>query len=630
VNLVRFGLATLVFLALAWGKSYSLEHVEQDVYLQADGLVRVVDVRTWRFDGAFREVFLEIDPRQGGAVRFEEARALDDGRPIRYEVQGNRISLTAGPPDPSGNLPVLAENQSRTFRISYTLSNEVTVASDAAIFDRQVLEPEHAAVDSYLLRIHAPRPLELFRVFIFTGRGRIGSLEFDPSKQVATVQLAPVSQNEFVRARVILDTRAFAFRSLDEPRLQQWLQETEEETQRFRERSRQLIENQQVPGWAWVLAAGPLLLLLVLFGFFLRAYLRYGREPHTEEVGRYYREPAEEIPPGLVPYVLTQADPGQSMLGRMISATLLDFARRGSVELIQQQNQSLFGLFKGSETHFKLVAPPANATELEMEVWNLLRAAAGPDGVLRPDELKTYFQQHPGLLSSMSRRPRAIYEATYGRLLDPKSSQAAMRWGGWLVGLGFLFFLFTFTAGPYLLDTQGGALWVGVLMVSGVLAGIGFMTLGFLAFGALNRWRPEKLLNARRWQAYRNFLADFSQMESAPAEHFKMWDYHFVYAAALGVAERYLRNLRQVAQRRPEVVAVPRWVPGQSLGQAGSVMASGDMLQQISQMTGGLAQIARNLESLERALKPSGGSGGGFGGSSSGGSSGGGGSSGAR
>jgi len=629
VKLLRSGLATLVFLALAWGKSYSLEHVEQDVYLQADGLVRVVDVRTWRFDGAFREVFLEIDPRQGGAVRFEEARALD-GRPIRYTVQGNRIRLTAGPPDPSGNLPVLAENQSRTFRISYTLSNEVTVASDAALFDRQVLEPEHAAVNRYLLRLHAPRPLELFRVFIFTGRGRIGSLEFDPSKQVATARLAPVSQNEFVRARVILDAGAFAFRSLDEPRLEQWLQETEEETRGFRERSRQLIENQQVPGWAWALAVSPLLLLLVLFGFFLRAYSRYGREPKTEEVGRYYREPAEEIPPGLVPYVLTQADPGQSMLGRMISATLLDFARRGSVELIQRKNSGMLGLLRSDETHFKLVTPPQKATKLEMEVWNLLQSAAGQDGVLRPDEIAAYLQRHPGLLSSMSRRPRATYEANYGKLLDPKSSQAAVQWGGWLVVLGFLFFLLTLAAGPYLLDTQGGAIWVGVLMTSGVLAGIGFMTLGFLAFGALKRWRPQKLLNARRWQAYRNFLADFSQMESAPAEHFKMWDYHFVYAAALGVAERYLRNLQEVAQRRPEVVAVPRWVPGQSLGQAGSVMASSSMLQQISQMTEGLAQVARNLESLEQALKPSGGSGGGFGGSSSGGSSGGGGSSGAR
>lgn len=152
-------LAALVFLALAWGKSYSLEQVEQDVYLLPNGLVRVVDVRTWRFDGVFREVFLEIDPRRGGQVRFEEARALDGGPPIRYEVEGNRISLTAGPPDRSGNLPVLAENQRRTFRISYTLSNEVAVAQDAALFDRQVLEPEHAAVGAYLLRLHAPKPV---------------------------------------------------------------------------------------------------------------------------------------------------------------------------------------------------------------------------------------------------------------------------------------------------------------------------------------------------------------------------------------------------------------------------------------------------------------------------------------
>lgn len=633
MNFLRLWLPLLALLGLAWGKSYSLERVEQDVYLQADGRVRVVDVRTWRFDGAFREVFLEIDPRRGGQVRFEEASALDDGRPIRYEVQGNRISLTAGPPDRSGNLPVLAENQSRTFRISYTLTGEVTVASDAALFDRQVLEPEHAAVGSYVLRIHAPQAVpERFRVFIFTGRGRIGTLEFDPAKRVATVQIAPVSQDEFVRSRVILDARAFSFRSLNEPRFEQWLQETEEETRTFRERSRQLIENQRVPGWAWALAAGPLGLLLVLFAFFIRAFQQYGREPRTDEVGRYYREPAEEIPPGMVPYVMSQGDPGQSMLGRMISATLLDFARRGSVELVRHENPGVLGLFGGTETHFKLVAPPENATGLETEVWNLLRAAAGRDGVVRPDELKKYFQQHPSLLTSMSRRPRAIYEAAHGKLLDEQSGRAAMRWGGWLVGLGFLFLLLSLIVGPILLDQLGEPAWVAVLMASGVLSGIGLMVMGLLAFNVLIRWVPDKLLNARRWQAYRNFLADFSQMESAPPEHFKMWDYHFIYAAALGVAERYLRNLRQIAQRRPEVMTAPRWIPGSSLGQAGPVMASSsEMLEQISRMTGGLEQITRNLESLERALKPSSsGSGGGFGGSSSGGSSGGGGSSGAR
>lgn len=209
-------------LGLAWGKSYTLERVEQDVYLLADGQVWVVDVRTWRFEGAFVEVFLKLEPCPGRVVRFEEASALDDGRSVRYLVQGNRISITAGPPDLLGNLPVLAEDQSRTFRINYILSNEITVASDAALFDRQVLEPELAAVESYVLSLHAPAPIpKRFQVFIFTGQGRMGTLEFDQANQVATVQLAPVSQDEFVRSRVILDAGVFN-RTLDEPRLEQW------------------------------------------------------------------------------------------------------------------------------------------------------------------------------------------------------------------------------------------------------------------------------------------------------------------------------------------------------------------------------------------------------------------------
>ncbi len=262
MKLLRWGVL-LALWGLAWGKSYSLERVEQDVYLQADGRVRVVDVRTWRFDGTFREVFLEIDPRRGGQVRFEEALALDDGRPVQYEVQGNRIRITAGPPDHSGNLPVLAENQNRIFRISYTLTGEITVARDVALFDRQVLEPKHAAVGAYVLRLHAPRPVPgLFRVFIFTGRGRVGRLEFDPAGQVATVHLFPLSQDEFVRARVILEARAFALRHLNEPRLEQWLQETEQETRAFRERWRHFLGIGSIPAWGLVAILLPPLVLL--------------------------------------------------------------------------------------------------------------------------------------------------------------------------------------------------------------------------------------------------------------------------------------------------------------------------------------------------------------------------------
>ncbi|MCV4732376.1 hypothetical protein OFB80_31270, partial [Escherichia coli] len=83
---------------------------------------------------------------------------------------------------------------------------------------------------------------ERFRVFLFTGRGRIGSLEFGADKQVATVQLAPVGENEFVRSRVILAARVFATPTINAPRFEEWLKETEAETNSFRERARRAQE----------------------------------------------------------------------------------------------------------------------------------------------------------------------------------------------------------------------------------------------------------------------------------------------------------------------------------------------------------------------------------------------------
>lgn len=53
-------------------------------------------VCTCRLDGTFLEVFLENGPRQGRAMRFEEARALDGGPPIRHEVAGKRIRPKRG------------------------------------------------------------------------------------------------------------------------------------------------------------------------------------------------------------------------------------------------------------------------------------------------------------------------------------------------------------------------------------------------------------------------------------------------------------------------------------------------------------------------------------------------------
>jgi len=631
VSWVRWATLILVGLGFGFGKSYSLQRVEQDVYLQSNGLVRVVDTRTFVFEGTFREVFFNIEPRSGGRVQFEGASALD-GKPAIYKVKDNRLSITAGPEDKSGNLPPLATDESRTFSFSYTLSQEVEVASDAALFDRQVLEPVHAPVGTYILRLHAPQPIsERFQVFIFTGRGRIGTLEFDQKKQVVTVQLSPVSENEFVRSRVILASRVFTTPTTSAPRFEQWLKETEAETKSFREKSRRALE--PVPAWVAWLSAIPVGLFGLLFSNVLRAYWQGGREPRVEDVGRYYREPAEKIPPGLVPYVLHQQDPGRGKLGTAFSATLLEFARQGNLELVRHHDPGLFGLFGKDETRFRLVGAPSEGGPFEERVYQILQMADSGDGTVSPAELKSYFRRNPGLASELAGLPRKEYEGQYGQLLDPASSRRGIAWA---IGLGIGGALSLFASffvvpaglgvfGRFGYSEQSNATSLVLLALVLGVVGLGLLVLCFVAYRSLPRWQPDKLLSARRWAAYRNFLGDFSQMEQAPPEHFKLWDYHFVYASALGVAERYLRNLGRLAETRGQDIVMPRWV---SIG-TGDLSRTVASVSEITQVAQSLEQVSRNLSSLESALNPRSSTGGGFGGSSGGGS-GGGSSSGAR
>jgi hypothetical protein len=166
----RIGFGFGVFLLFVFcfessqAKSFRFQSIEQDVYFRADGTVRVVDVRTYAFSGTYSNAFLNVDPHLGGSVRFEGVEALDGKAAANPRIEGNTIRWSSP-----------ATDESRKFRIAYVLSGELEVAADAAQFDRQVLEPVHAPLDRYVVRLHTPAPNpSLYRVFVFTGRSRIG------------------------------------------------------------------------------------------------------------------------------------------------------------------------------------------------------------------------------------------------------------------------------------------------------------------------------------------------------------------------------------------------------------------------------------------------------------------------
>jgi uncharacterized membrane protein len=605
-----FALLAFLVSSVATAKSFSLRSLTHDVYFQPDGSVRIVESPVYDFDGSFSFARIEIEPRAGGNVRFEQAVSTD-GKPAPISsVDGNAIRLD-----------FRANDETRGFRFAYTLFGDLDVANDVVQFDRQLLTRAHAETRNYTIRLHAPAANpDPFRVFVFTGRSRIGTLAFNGG--VATIALPLVSEDEFVRVRAFLSASQFpqAAKTVLKNQFPGWLEEIRRDTEGFRSASREALDRggfapPPPPPPAWLLFL-PFVSVLFIGSNIFTVYQRYGREPLTEEVGRYYREPAEDIPPSVVPYVMTQNSPGSSALGKAVGATLLDFARRGIVKLTKQRSSGFLGIGAKDETCFEITERPdlGQLTPFEKQLWSILHNARGADDTVTPSELRGEFKSSTSLGQVMSGLPRDWYEVTHGALLDSSASSKTSPWtiGAFIAGAASLF------GGFFLIET------ITPVAVGLMIAGVLNILAGVLASVVLPRWNTDKLLNAKRWAAYRNFLTDFSAMNQAPAEHLKLWDYHFVYASALGVSQKYLENVKRLAEAHPTHYRSPVWIPyyGGITGPGiGGVTSLADQLTAINS----LSSIASNLSSLESALNPSSsGSGGGFGGGSSGGSGGGG------
>ncbi len=86
-----------------------------------------------------------------------------------------------------------------------------------------------------------------------------------------------------------------------------------------------------------------------------------------------------------------------------------------------------------------------------------------------------------------------------------------------------------------------------------LMPGILLFTTGFLSFfvslinekGA-GRFTPEGRLYYQRWSRFRDYLKDFSALKEHTPESIKLWDLYMVYAVALGVAERVIKNMSRI------------------------------------------------------------------------------------
>ena len=594
-------------------KKFNHPLIEQTYRLAPDGSADVEEIRTFRFTGTFSWAFIERE-LHGKYARYDIEYLgvwdTDTGMKLRFEVISSPAARRI-------RWFFSASDETRRFTIRYRIGNAVQRYGDAAQFFWKGIEDRHATLKRIRLRIIPPSPSpRLFKVFVH-GEASPGTLNIAEDFSEAMITQSSIPRRSHVELRVLLDPDIFPHAAA---RTNQTYETILADENRIAERTLREARKQ----YAGIF--GAIAILLVVVGVYIRLYFRYGREPRISYDAVYEREPPRDLPPSVLPVILTQSTSHVSEMPKAFAATILECARLGYLEIHETGSDGLLGTGLLKKTHFTYRATPRGEavlldkpierrgderplTAFEIDVLKVLFNEAGDGNTATNTQIEKLGKKTVGRKSTFLRfvEPRAkllrkMFEKEYF-ILDDQISEKAKGW----------FRAASVAVGVFLMILSFFALRNPVI----ILLGVSIIFFGAVASLSIARRTPEAALEYERWKAFKKFMTDFSAMKEAGASLLPLWERYLVYATALGIADKLISNLKLVALEHGAVFPAALWYHPVSTSGTGMIPGSGFASLE------SLSASFSNLQNLSSALSTSTSSGGGFSGGGGGGGGGG-------
>lgn len=588
----------VVAAAAAHAQSYQWRDVVQVVTINPDGSVIVDDTRTLWTNEDFGEAFIciRLTPRQQITL-LEGSGGLGPGPATRAFTQSC-----------DGGREVVVRNEERVkerrVRFVYRLDGSVDFYSDVVQWYWNILEREHPTVIGYSLTVNAPgRMAEPYDAYVHRyANAELPTVRLSDDRSTLTVRFDRVPDGDGVEIRYLMDPSLFEPLGT-RPGFEELLVD---ETRVAGIQS--LYALQRRTEWGLV----PLAILGAMGAGIGTQYRRVGREPRVQ-VMKYPFEPPNFLHPAAVAMLLDQSyNAGRA--GPAFHATIMDLMRKGYGEFRARGRDKVDIIINDHQ-------PTGDLLPIEKNVLGYLKAAAntarrgeaggladglGPGQIkLSHETLKRYSQSHAAtFMTRWGKSVRHFVETERGGdLVQPESKAVARRWGGYTLLSALVPLALAFV-------TVGH---VRFIMIAGTVL---IVALAITAYTSLRAWRPEIAQEVGEWTGFRRTLTDFTRMKDAPLDFYGLWDVYYVYAAALGVAEQYLRTLQKAAPLAGvDEAAMVRSAAWMGSGGTSTFTSLSNLSKSISSLSSSLSSASASASS---GGSSSGGGGGGGGGSSGG------------
>ena len=521
-NTLRIFLFFLISI-VSFAANYRIEKLDIEANLQKDGSMVVSEAVTYDID-EINGVYFDIDAK--GFGELEDLQVFEDEPNTSSFKEVDTSNYEVSVSDELYRIKLYSKNQNniRTFKFVYKLPEAIKVYDDVVQFNRKMVGQEWQQGIKYITAkviVPVPTDYDNSNILVF-GHGPLTG-EVDKVENTVVYKLDDYYPGDFLEAHILMEPEIFSEYNkskivhkdmkqelLDmEAKLADEANAERDKARRQPNKFRKLFENQGL--MLGVLGSIWGALMFYIHGIFRK------KNRVKNSVGKYLRELPDDSSPALVGSFMTD-----SISGNEILATIVDLVRRKILTLETSEEKSIITLVGNTE---KLSAQErvivdiyindfGDGKSLDLKSFGFFQKV--------PMSTARKFEKWKTIIQSEMNRKDLVFEGFkgMGKNLFYKSL------GGIILGIKFF---------GNILDMESKMFLIMIIM-------------GFILLISLTKARyPRKeLAEAKdKWQAFKNFLSDYSQLEEAKISSVHLWEQYFVYAIALEVSEKVVEAYKK-------------------------------------------------------------------------------------
>jgi len=519
-NILRIFLFFLISI-VSFAANYRIEKLDIEANLQKDGSMVVSEAVTYDID-EINGVYFDIDAKGFGELEDLQVFEDDPNTSSFKEVDISNYEVSVS--DELYRIKLYSKNQNniRTFKFVYKLPEAITVYDDVAQFNRKMVGQEWQQGIKYITAkviVPVPTDYDNSNILVF-GHGPLTG-EVDKEGNTVIYKLNNYYPGDFLEAHILMEPEIFSEYNKSKIVHKDMKQKLLDMEAKFAdeanaERDKAIRQQEMInkvfekPG----LIFGVLSSIWGALMYYIHVIFKR-KNKVKNSVGKYLRELPDNSSPALVGGFMTN-----SINDNEILATIVDLIRRKILRLETSEEKSIITLVGNTE---KLSAQERVIVDIYINDFG--------DG--KSLDLKSFgfFQKVPMSVARKFEKWRAMVQSEMNR------KNLTYQGLGCLGVIFFAFFPMIFTFAGLVIGMITGNKMFLLIVVMGII---------LFVSGAKARYPRKELAEAKdKWQAFKNFLSDYSQLEEAKITSVHLWEQYFVYAVALGVSEKVVKAYKK-------------------------------------------------------------------------------------